>query len=73
MLIDPKKTRITIVGSEVDVFENKYNTLSFPITAGTRDSSADRSAENLAIIGEVFGTEVSFVVVDNEEAVSQLN
>ena len=67
MLIDPKKTRITIVGSDADEFENRYNmdTRFVTGTTGNKDSSAHNSAENLAIISEIFGTEVTFVLVDN--------
>lgn len=67
MLVDPKKTRIMIVTNDKEAFENRYYTDATFVTgiAGNNDSGEDKSAENLAMISEIFGTEVSFVPVDN--------
>ena len=59
MLVDPKKTKITIVGSETaDLFEDRRNPNAVFVldTVGTEDASEYESAEYLAILAEVFGT-----------------
>lgn len=67
MLIDLKKTRITILGRDHNSVENKFDVdrrfkTNFP---GTQESKVDTAAENMEVICEIFGTEVSFELVEN--------
>jgi hypothetical protein len=68
MLIDPKKTRITIIDQETqEDHESQHasSLISASRIEGVESSEQDVLVENKAIMSEIFGIDVSFAPVEN--------